>query len=254
MFCSVLALTNFEQARSIFPCYDEPEYKAIFTITIETSDHYHTISNMPIESEMHLENRMITQFEDTMLLSPNSLSFLITNLTFNCDADQTIFFYARQSELHTMDFSLETASRALAALKSYLDTNITLNEIKHVAVPSEDLLAKSFYGLITYRESLISFNAQSSPDLKKIQIAKMIAEKTAQQFFGHIVSDTGDENMWITKGLAKFLEYHGIMELDASFALEKLFVIEMLQPSLNLNLNDQDYEVGEEHLFDKGIS
>lgn len=42
-----LAVTQFEEsnARTAFPCYDEPEYKTEFTLTVHHGSTYNAISN-----------------------------------------------------------------------------------------------------------------------------------------------------------------------------------------------------------------
>jgi aminopeptidase N len=37
------------EARSVFPCYDEPDIKAVFALEILHGKIYHAISNMPIK-------------------------------------------------------------------------------------------------------------------------------------------------------------------------------------------------------------
>ena len=50
---SLLALTNFDfaNARHVFPCFDEPEFKADYEISILSPKGYNSLSNMPVMQE-----------------------------------------------------------------------------------------------------------------------------------------------------------------------------------------------------------
>jgi len=62
-----LIMTQFEShhAREAFPCIDEPEAKAVFTMTLLTRPGIVTLSNMPTQSQTEKDGRMTTTFEPT---------------------------------------------------------------------------------------------------------------------------------------------------------------------------------------------
>ena len=78
-----IATTQFEptSARNAFPCWDEPEYKAVFSITIVADKKYLRVSNEKVLSEKEVEdNKIETTFVDSMKMSTYLVAFVIGEL------------------------------------------------------------------------------------------------------------------------------------------------------------------------------
>ena len=69
-------MSHFEpaHARKVFPCFDEPSFKASFTISITHDPQYYALSNMP---RVRLVNRKDGLVEEKFAPSVNMSSYLV---------------------------------------------------------------------------------------------------------------------------------------------------------------------------------
>ena len=74
-----IATTQFEPtaARMAFPCWDEPEFKAVFSISLTTDSELIRVSNEKVLSESSENNRTTTKFVDSMRMSTYLVAFVV---------------------------------------------------------------------------------------------------------------------------------------------------------------------------------
>jgi puromycin-sensitive aminopeptidase len=78
----ILAATQFEatDARRAFPCWDEPDFKAIFAITMVIDPNLTAVSNTAVQAEDSHAGKKVLRFSDTIKMSTYLVAFIVGNL------------------------------------------------------------------------------------------------------------------------------------------------------------------------------
>ncbi len=120
-----IATTQFEatDARRAFPCWDEPDRKAVFGITLVVDEGLLAVSNSPVLEEIDLGNskRQVT-FADSMKMSTYLVAFVVGPLaaTDPIDVDGVpLRVICAADKLHLTDYALVSGAHSLRFFTKY---------------------------------------------------------------------------------------------------------------------------------------
>ncbi|XP_050466427.1 aminopeptidase N-like isoform X2 [Cataglyphis hispanica] len=235
------AATNFmaTYARAAFPCWDEPALKAVFKIAIKHHTNYMVLSNMPICKKSKIDEndgKIWTHFEESPVISTYLVSFLVSDFRNIRNSDGTINVWGRNNIISLASFAHEVAQKAAIELERYTNhSSVRVAKIDHVALPGLSDKAIESWGLITYKETTILYDEDSSPIDKLCTIATNIIHQTTYQWFGNTVSPTWWTHIWINKGLTEYFTYHIIDKIYKDWQLVELSISKTLFCKLIIN-------------------
>ncbi|XP_018405346.1 PREDICTED: uncharacterized protein LOC108781767 [Cyphomyrmex costatus] len=224
-------------ARQVFPCFDDPSFKATFNISIKHFAHYMALSNMPVRNTNRASLTMKwTHFHQTPVMSTYLLVIMLSDFP-RTSVKEINFRYPRsQSELDT-----EFAQRVIQDISLHFESEWLcfqkLPKVDHVVLPNFLRNGVEYWGLIFYRESSILYNKELYSVGHKVNIARLIAQKIAYQWYGNLVSPLWWSDAWLYEGLTTLLATDAINKVDFShysfkviknYLLNRVEVIEVM--------------------------
>ncbi|KAF5299811.1 hypothetical protein FQR65_LT09332 [Abscondita terminalis] len=228
-----LALTDFQpsDARSAFPCFDEPALKSNFSISVIRKRELKSASNAQLAYTRDLGNGLRQDvYEETPPMSTYLVAWAVFDYKTTKTVDRNrIIGRPEDVDRNRFDNALITSAKVMEAFEKYTGLRFPLKKLESLAVP--DLYfrdaAMENWGLIVYKETdLLQTDQANAKDVKSSFIC--IAHEIGHQWFGNLVTPSWWDHIWLSESFSAYFQYHVGDLIEPSWKLVDQFVVDGL--------------------------
>lgn len=220
-----------DRARTVFPCFDQPDLKAYFKLELDLPKGWTAISNASIADSVTISGSRTTfKFQQSDLISTYLFSFTagkFSKAQKEIDGKKYAVLYRENdakkvaqnldSIFYMVDYSVRWMERYTGILYPFQKYDLAI-------IPFFQFSGMEHPGSVFYVDSKM-FLAESATQPEKIARAELIAHETAHLWFGDLVTMPWFDDVWMKEVFAGFFADKIVKELFPSVNSDLQFLI-----------------------------
>ncbi len=216
-----------DRARTLFPCFDQPNLKAIFSLELQLPALWSAVSNSAVVKEIKTGDKKYLRFASTKPLSTYLFAFAageFKQAEVTKDG-KTITAYYRETDkkkIAQLDTVFSQIFHALKWQESFTGIPYPFSKYDFVILPGFQFGGMEHTGATFYNDRRIFLNEHATPD-EELDRTLLIAHETSHMWFGDLVTMDWFNDVWTKEVFANYF---------ASVISRPLF------PNVNYRLNN----------------
>jgi puromycin-sensitive aminopeptidase len=211
------AVTQFEaaDARRVFPCFDEPAFKAKWSLTLlgvpkdaAALSNGRVLTDEPLAGDASGARQVV--FAETPVLSSYLIALCLGELAGSAPVTSggiPIRTWSVPEKKHLTAFAQECAAAVLPLLEGYFGQPYAYGKLDQIGVPDFEAGAMENAGCITYREVALLLDARTAPLPVQKRVAEVITHELSHQWFGNLVTMVWWDDLWLNEAFATWMAY-----------------------------------------------
>ncbi|MEE9364757.1 MAG: M1 family aminopeptidase [Cellulophaga sp.] len=199
-----------DRARTLFPCFDQPNIKANYVLNITAPKNWKVICGAPIETKEVHEESITHQFKKSDKMSTYLFSFVAGEFTeiASQETKRSMNLLYRETNEEKINTSLATIfnlhQSSLDFIEEYIQHDYPFQKLDYATIPGFQYGGMEHPGAIQYRESSL-FLDNTATRSRELSRAKLIAHETAHMWFGNLVTMQWFNDVWMKEVFASFM-------------------------------------------------
>jgi puromycin-sensitive aminopeptidase len=197
------------EARAIFPCFDEPTFKAQFAWQVTTSPDVVVLANSPqisVTESQDGQSKTWT-FTPTKTMSSYLVALVIGDIASTPEEvvnGTPIRVWALRGKESMGQFAHDYTARLLPWFEDYFGVPYHFDKYDQAAVPGFSAGAMENSGLVIFRQNLLIMDPRTASWEQEKHIAKVVAHEFAHMWFGDLVTMRWWDDLWLNEAFAEW--------------------------------------------------
>lgn len=204
--------------RKMYPCFDQPDLKATFTLSVLAPSHWEVLSNNPVGSSRVEGPNTFWEFTTTPRIS-TYITALVAGPYHHVHDEYVgekvvpLGIYCRKSLAESLDPEeiFQNTKEGFAYFEKIFGLAYPFEKYDQVAVVDFNWGAMENAGVVTFREEVLVFRSRVT-DRNRQARAHVILHEMAHMWFGNMVTMFWWDDLWLNESFAEWTSYLALVE------------------------------------------